>query len=89
VTTLRLETMDGAVPLDDWDEDSGTLPISVPSDISPATLRLIANAVSATVERLAADLESIGGKHNVLKGTQDMAARVRSMQALRPQRRVA
>lgn len=86
MTTLRLETSDGCIPMDDWDEDSGTIPISVPSDISPGTLRLIADAVSATVERLAADLESIGGKHNVLKGTQDMAARVRSMSALRPRR---
>jgi hypothetical protein len=86
VTTLRLETSDGCIPLDSWDDNLQTIPISTPHDISPATLRLIADAVSATVERLAADLESIGGKHNVLKGTQDMAARVRSMSALRPRR---
>jgi hypothetical protein len=87
VTTLRLETSDGVVPVDSWDDDAlQTIPVELPVDLTPGMLRLLADCTAATVERLAADLESHGGGKSVLIGTHEAAARVRSMRGLRPRR---
>ncbi len=84
MTTLRLETSDGVVPVDSWDDEAlQTIPVEVPPDLTPDMLRLLSQIQHATVERIASDLESIGSGRSVLKGTHEMADRVRSMQALR------
>ena len=84
MTTLRFETHDGVVPVDSWDDDAlQTIPVEVPPDLTPAMLRLLSQIQAATVERIAADFESMANGRAVLIGTHDAATRVRSMQALR------
>lgn len=84
MTALSLATLEGALVLDSFDDDAiQTLPISIPPDLTPATLRLLSDAISATVERIAADFESMANGRPVLVGSHAAAARVRSMQALR------
>lgn len=84
MTTLRLETSDGIVPVDSWDDEAlQTIPVEVPPDLTPAMLRLLSQIQHATVERIASDLESIGRGKSVLIGSHEAAARARSMHALR------
>jgi hypothetical protein len=84
MTALRFDTSDGVIPVDSWDDEAlKTIPVEVPLDLTPDMLRLLADCTAATVERLAADLESLGGGKSVLIGTHEAAARVRSMRGLR------
>lgn len=78
---VRLDTCDGIVPIEsDFDDDShDTLPIMVPPDLSPAMLRLLADCVSNTTERIAQHLERYGKGRDVLIPSSKAAARVRSL----------
>jgi hypothetical protein len=71
VTTIRIETTEGDVEVDDFLDDSATLPISLPPDITPTPglLRLLADVQYQTAERIAAHLERPAtGKREVLMG---------------------
>lgn len=55
----RIETTDGAVEVDDFLDDTATLPISLPADIAPTPglLRLLADVQYQTMERIASAFE--------------------------------
>jgi len=87
---VRFSTADGEIPIEDEfaDEDSQTLPIQVPPDISPEMLRLLNDVQHATVTRIADGFRSYAkkAKRPVLMGTDAAEAYVRSMQWARAAR---
>jgi hypothetical protein len=87
---VRFDTCDGEIPIEDEfaDEDSQTLPIQVPPDISPEMLRLLNQVQCATVGRIADGFRCYAenAKRPVLIGTDSAEAYVRSMQWARAAR---
>lgn len=82
---VRFLTEDGEIPIEDEfadDEDSQTMPIAVPPDLSPEMLKLLNDVQHATVTRIAEGFRTYAkrARRPVLIGTDKAEAYVRSMQ---------
>jgi hypothetical protein len=57
---IKIPTVDGDVEVDDFLDDTATLPIALPADIepTPGLLRLLSDIQYQTMERIASYLES-------------------------------
>ena len=81
---VRFDTCDGSIPIEDEfaDEDSQTMPISVPPDLSPEMLKLLSDVQHATVTRIADGFRTYAkrAQRPVLIGTDAAESFVRSMQ---------
>ncbi len=78
----RLDTIDGVVVMDEFDDDGHTIPIQMPPDITPAMLKLLNDLQHSVIERIASDFERMAGGRAVQMSTHKAAARVRSMVAM-------
>lgn len=75
--TARLDTEEGTLILDEFIDDSGTIPLEVPPDLTPAMLRLLSEQDAAAYERAAQRLENLAGGRDVLISTSRAAAILR------------
>lgn len=75
--TARIDTEEGTLILDEFIDDSGTIPLEVPPDLTPAMLRLLSEQDAAAYERAAQRLENLAGGRDVLISTSRAAAILR------------